>query len=41
MLLLRCRTKMALNVSIALLMLAAPYAVAQKNRAQKTQFTPL
>src|SRR6476659_4694819 len=31
MLLLRCSTKMALNVSIALLMLTTPYAVAQKN----------
>src|SRR6267154_557228 len=32
MLLLRCRTKFALFVSIALLMLAAPLAVAQKHR---------
>lgn len=31
MLLLRCSTKMALNVSIALLMLTTPYAVAQKD----------
>ena len=35
MLLLR-RTKMALNVSIALLMLTAPYAVAQKNAPKKS-----
>ncbi len=35
MLLLRFRTKMAFTVSIALLMLAAPFAVAQKPKSQK------
>jgi hypothetical protein len=35
MLLLRFRTKMAFTVSIALLMLAAPFAVAQKSKSQK------
>ena len=34
MLLLRFRTKMAVNVSIALLMLAAPFAVAQKHNSK-------
>jgi len=36
MLLLRFRTKMAFTVSIALLMLAAPFAVAQKPKSQKS-----
>src|SRR6516162_7872265 len=35
MLLLRFRTKMIFSVSIALLMLAAPFAVAQKPSSQK------
>src|SRR5882757_996776 len=34
MLLLRCRTKFALFVSIALLLLAAPLAVAQKHKSK-------
>jgi hypothetical protein len=39
MLLLRFRTKMIFTVSIALLMLAAPFAVAQKHDSQKSNAT--